>query len=176
MKLDKVVFALVLALWVVVILIMMTPEAENVSGMAHPQFDTMRAGGDAARHDGTLWLGWAFGSLIIGIFVALMSMGAQKAGQERGATIPIFATGIFVVGLWSWMVRTYAATAGEASPDLVLSFPPATSILVYTLWPLPAIFGLLFVFGFKRWVLSDEDHEAFEKMMAETAATRGEVD
>ena len=165
LTLDKVVFALVLALWAVVILILLAPETANTSGTAHPTYETLRVGGDASRHGGVLALGWAFGTLIIGVFVALMAFGAQQAGRERGATLPLFATGAAVVGLWTWLVLAYRSGAGQTDPDLFLAFPPAAAILIYALWPVPAFFAVLFVVGFKRWVLSDEDHEAFEKML-----------
>ncbi len=168
MKLDKILFAIVLATCAVVVALMLTPQVAGQTGVAHPSFETMRHGGDGAeRHAGVLYLGWAFGMLTILSFVALIAFGARKAGGLRGLGWPLICGGTAYVGLWTWLVVAYRDYASEASPSLVAAFPLPTAIMMYALWPVPVVFSVLFVVGFNSWVYSEEDLEEYQRLLAE---------
>ena len=72
MKPYAIIFALLLSLLGVLLVILWQPVPEAVSGVAHPEFPTMSQGGEAVRHEGLLGLGWLFGALQIGLFVACL--------------------------------------------------------------------------------------------------------
>ena len=166
--LDKILFALLLAMWVVVGLVVLQPSVEGASGVTHPRFETMSHGASPDCHDGILWIGYAMGILIIAIFTTLILFGARHraSGTVRGLAWPAFGVAAGYVGLWTWLVLSYRDYAAASDPELVLAFPVPSAILIYVLWPFPALFSVLFVLGFKRWVLPDEDYDRFQQIVA----------
>ena len=68
---------------------------------------------------------------------------------------------------------TYHGAMQNGPGVFILAFPIPSPILLYVLWPLMGLFTLCFVIGFRRWVLSDDDLEAFERLAAERARRRG---
>jgi len=167
LKLDKILFAIVLALCAVVVALMLTPQVEGQTGTAHPSFETMRHGGAGAeRHARVLWLGWGFGALSILSFVALIAFGARKAGGLRGLGWPLICGLAVYLGLWTWLVVAYRDYVSEAAHPLVAAFPLPTAIMLYALWPVPALFGVYFVAGFDAWIYSEDDLEEYRRLLA----------
>ncbi len=64
---------------------------------------------------------------------------------------------------------TYHGTMQDGGGAFILAFPIPSAILLYVLWPLMGLFTLCFVIGFRRWVLSDDDLAAFERLAAKRA-------
>jgi hypothetical protein len=173
-KLERILFGLVLAIWAVVLVAMLIPEPEHARGMVHPSFATMKHGGSGVeRHAGVLWLGGAFGGLAIATFVTLMAFGSRRGDSLRGLG-PRLVLGLAAyLGAWSWLVLAYRDYLTEPTHRLILGFPAPTAIMLYVLWPVSVVFNVLFVVGFKRWVFSDEDRERYERLVAEKRAGDG---
>lgn len=172
MKLDKAVFGIILAIGAVVGLALFVPEAPNGHGVIHSEFPSMLAGGSAQRHEGILWVGWAFGILQLFLYGTLMAFGSRKGATLRGLGRPlIYGTAIQIATLTA-VVLTYRATMGESTPSSVLAFPTSTAVFIYVLWPLTVLFNLLFVFGFQRWVLTDSDLAQYEQLVAAASHRR----
>lgn len=110
------------------------------------------------------WL--LFGVVVCGVLVLGLALG-YGAGRRRLAIslslILLFvAYGVLLVG----MVR--ALGSGDSS-RLVLGFPAATALLVYGIWPLPLLAGLLYALMFRSSVLPEE---RLEKFLAEHGRQR----
>ena len=174
MKLDRVPLVLTLLMLMVIGIATLVPESPGVYGSPHPDFPGMLHGGPGPeRHDGILWIGWMFGLLQIALFVTLMIIGARRAGRPRGATAPLLLCGVIQAAVWTSIVLTYRGSIQDGAGPFILAFPIPSAILLYVLWPLMGLFTLCFVIGFKRWVLSDEDLAAFERLAAERARRAG---
>ncbi len=168
MKLERIVFALVLAISAVVLVTMLVPEGEHAQGLEHPSFATMRHGGSGvARHAGILWLGGAFGGLAITLFVALMAFGTRRGDSLRGLGPKLILGLVAYLAAWSWLVFAYRGYMNEPDHSLVLGFPLPTAIMLFVLWPVSIVFNLVFVVGVKHWVLSDQDHERYQQLVAQ---------
>ena len=166
MKLDKILFGIVLAMTAVLGLAMLVPEVPDGHGLTHPEFPSMLQGGPGAeRHAHILWLGWAFGVLQVFLYTALMAFGVRKDGQLRGIGRPLLACAAVHIAVWSWLVLAYRGYMSEATHSLVFAFPLPTALLLYALWPLTVLFNLCFVIGFKRWVLTDEDFAQYQRLL-----------
>jgi hypothetical protein len=173
LKLDKILFVIVLAMCAVVVALMLTPQVEGQTRVAHPSFQTMRHGGAGAeRHAAVLWLGWGFGALSILSFVALAAFGARKAGSLRGLGWPLICGVGAYLGLWTWLVVAYRDYASEVAPPLVAAFPLPTAIMMYLLWPVPAVFSVFFVAGFGAWVYSEDDLDEYRRLLSSTSPSR----
>ncbi len=164
MGLDKVLFAAVLALCAVVVLIAFLPDA-GVGGVAHPEHPTMRQGGTGERHLGMLWAGWLFGVAIFGVFASLIAFGARH--RIRDFRLWLVLTTAAVVGAWTWVIFAYRDYLGDPEPALYGALPAPTAVMIYLFWPLGGVFVLLFVLGFRRWVLSDDDFETYRRLLGD---------
>ena len=170
MRLAQCLFVIVLAMCGLIAVVLWIPEADGGHGMEHPNFATMKRGGDGPEPL-VLWLGWGWGVLQILLIVGLMGLGARKGEDCRGLWMPLFVGGAAFVGLWTYLVLTYVDYVSDPDPAMLLGFPLPSALVLYGIWALPAIFAVYFVLGFKRWVLTDADLAEFEAMMAKKEAS-----
>jgi len=160
------ILAFVLALAAGVVALALIDEPPGLSGRAHPGLSTLRQGGDgAARHQPILLAGWLFGCGVIGCFSALVHFGAVHGRGRRQLAILLKCVTVLYLGCWSWLVWAYSASLDDVAPDLILTLPRPTAIMVFVFWPVSMLFGALFVIGFDRWVLSAEEEAAFRHLV-----------
>jgi amino acid transporter len=173
---------LLFCLWGVVAVILCTPAAPNSGGVAHPQIEKMDQGGAGVRHGQVLVLGWMFGTLLIAGFVGLLTLGtvtpqANSPGgssptAERRAAIQkraaFIGCGLIFVAVFTIMCVAYArAYADPLSEPFWGPFPTSTSWLVFVLWPIPALFIVLYVVCFDTWIAPPHHIEQFEAVVRE---------
>jgi len=157
-------------LFVVVVAILLTPEPAGVAGAQHERFATMSVGGDGpARHDGVYWLGCAFAALTLCLASALMALGVERDGSLRGIARPLIACLGINVLIWVWLAASYVGYANGESSRWFLALPAPTAILVYVLYPATSLFNLLYVVGYRRFVLSASDVEAYQRLVERRA-------
>jgi hypothetical protein len=135
----------------------------GVGGGPHPELATMRQGGDGSR--AVLGVGWVLGGAIILCFSALVHFGAVRGAGRASLGHYLRVVTLLYLGAWSWLVWTYRAGLEGPMPDLVLALPPATAIMLFVFWPISMLFAALFVLGYRRWVLTPEEEEAFERLV-----------
>ena len=92
--------------------------------------------------------------LLFGIAAcALLVLGlALGFGSFRGTLLVLLVGYILLLGGMAWLSET---------PRLVLGFPAPTALLVYGVWPLPPIAGLLYALVFRSSVLPEEKLQKF---------------
>ena len=168
MKLDKVLFGIVLAMWGVVLAAMLLPDLQS-GGVVHPEFPSMRHGSSGSeQHAATLWLGWVFGTLTILYVGTSIAFGGRQRERLRGLGRPVLYALAVYLGVWTSLVITYRLYLGEEAHSLFLAFPAPTALMLYVLFPVSVVFNLYFVFGLKRWVLSDEDFAAYQRLLEQS--------
>jgi hypothetical protein len=165
--LDRLIFGLLLATAAVFGVAMLLPEPLTGHGIEHPQLPSMFTGGPSEYRTGAaLWVGWGFGALQILLFGALMAFGARRRSVPMGMALPLVLAVTLYLLTFTAMVVVYSVGVGGSDRSLFLGLPPATAVLAYGLWPLGGSFTLLFVFGFRRWVLSDRELARYEQLLA----------
>jgi len=147
-------------------------EPAALRGSAHPEIAAMRQGGDGlARHGSILLPGWLLGCAIILCFSAVIHFGALRGhGREPLAALLKVAT-LLYLSCWSWLVWAYRASLADAAPDLILTLPRPTAIMIFVFWPVSMLFNALFVIGFDRWVLTAEEDAAFQDLVERRRAS-----
>jgi hypothetical protein len=152
-------------MWIVVVGIMLLPEVEGAYGVQHPEFESMKYGGSGStRHGHMVWLGWAFGTLVLMTAVSLMAFGARR-GDRLGGLGPRFGVAAAVfVAIFTWLVVAYIGYMNEPSHRLFLGFPAPTAIMLYVFFPYCVVFNVLFVWSFNRWLLPPERLEAYQSL------------
>lgn len=167
MKLEKILFTLLIAMWIVTVITIQIPEVDGSRGTEHPTFANMSHGGSGIdRHAKVLWLNWAFGILTILILAVLIAFGARKKTALRGLERWLVMATIGCLFTWTWLVLSYRRYMTEDSHTLFVALPPPSAIMLYVLLPISVLFSIFYVVGFKRWILSDEDLADYEHLLA----------
>lgn len=151
------------------------PPAPGVGGGPHPDFSTLSRGGPgAARHASLLPVGWAFGALSILNFVLLIAFAVRRSDHLQRIGSYLVAGFLIYLGVFTWLMAAYARQMDEPAGILYLGFPLPTAIMLYILFPISTIFNILFVVGFRSWVLTEEDEARYLKIV-ETHQIRAET-
>lgn len=159
----------VLAVAGVMIALTAIDEPAGFRGEPHPEFTTMRQGGDAAaRHRDLLLPGWLLGCAVILCFSALVHFGALRGRGRKGLAVLLRIVTAAYLAAWSWLIWSYRASLSDTAPELILALPKPTAIMIYVFWPVSMLFSALFVIGFDRWVLTEEEEEAFDRLVERT--------
>lgn len=166
MSRPALLFVCVVALGAGILGLAFVEEPEGLRGGPHPELTSMRRGGDGqARHRSLLVPGWLLGCGIILCFSAFVHFGALRGrGRERLSLLLKAATALYV-GCWSWLIWVYRASLDDATPGLILTLPRPTALMIFVFWPTSMLFSALFVLGFNRWVLTDEEDAAFRRLV-----------
>ena len=130
-----------------------------VKGAPHPEHAEMNQGGAAERHHGRLLLGWVYGVAQIGLFVMTIGICIPKTSPGRGW---LRAVSLLYVLVFSVMMWTYGRTSAEV--PFVFGFPLPTALLIFGMWPVSALFVVLYSAHFSRWIYSKEDAVRFEEI------------
>ena len=157
----------VLAVGAAILALAFIEEPVALRGKAHPEIPAMRQGGDGmARHETLLVPGWLLGCTIILFFSAVVHFGALRGrGRERLALLLKLVT-VLYLSCWSWLIWAYRASLDDVAPDLILTLPRPTAIMIFVFWPVSMLFNALFVAGFNRWVLTADEEGAFRRLVA----------
>ena len=168
-----------IALWAIVLTILLTPEIPHGHGFAHSRFEAMDQGGDGFhRHQSFLITGWAFGSVLIALFVSLLAWATVRrpidAGTASSDTDPFekldlhfwsfLFGGLIYEGVFAMMCLAYWNSL--TGPDVVFvgPFPAGVSWLLFGIWMVPAYFIVLYVVFFNRWIMPPESMRRFKEL------------
>ncbi len=168
MKQAWILFYLLAALWIVLGGVLLIGTGIADVGFAHAKFADMHQGGDGqARHGDVLSLGWVFGLLEIAVFVTCLALGARRGGKLGAMTVPLFVGGILMASVFSGLLWAYRSFLSASEPAFLGPFPAPTALLVIGMWAAPLVFVVLYVVAFDRWIVTNEDLAALEKLVAE---------
>jgi hypothetical protein len=182
MKLHIFIFLVLLATCGVVVATFLTPQAPfeevvlddgstrlvgRATGIAHPDFPTMRQGGPGAeRHAVTLWLGWAFVLLNIAFFGGFLAMGVTRNGSLGPMRMPIVAGSLVLAAIFTWLVFSYRSYLTAETPTLVFGFPVPTALMIYAVWLFPGFFMLVYYRFFDSWFFTADDRKRVDELVA----------
>jgi hypothetical protein len=101
-----------------------------------------------------IWFGLTT-SLLVTVTLAL---GVGPVCGQR----PVLAALAFVLLAYCGLVCGMAWVHDPGrEPNLVLGFPPGTALLIYGIWPLGMLPGLLYPIAFDRWILPADRLDRF---------------
>lgn len=167
-------FAAASGLLVLLAIALALPPPPAASGMPHPEVEGLLHGGSGPeRHGERLGLGWAIGVFELLFFLSLIALGARQRHSLRGLGRPLWIGGGIYVAIWSLLIIAYGRYLAQDEPSLVLALPEPTAVMLYLLYPMPACFVALYVIGFRRWVLTEEDQTAFDRLVLERRSRTG---
>ncbi len=184
MKIHWILFGLLLALCAVTgtLLFMEEVPSEEVAdesgtgvkkiyrghGYTHERLSSMDQGGPgAARHEPILWLGMAFGILMLLFMAALLVFGARRNEAPGPLAAPIAAGGILWAGIFVMLILSYRGYMLEETHSLFLALPKPTAWFVYGFWPFQFVFAFIYIAAFRRVFVTDGDVARFQELLAE---------
>lgn len=151
------VFILILGILITLAIGLLVDPSEAASGVVHPDFGTMSQGGDAGRHEGRLVGGWLYGSLQIGLFVFLIGLCVPSGRPRRWL---IGASGCLYLAVYLGLILSYGKGVEDA--PFILGFPLPTALLVFGMWPVSAVFAILYATQYAKWIYTPEDAKRFQ--------------
>jgi len=167
-KLVIAIFVFGLALCGILLLIGLTPPVDNAAGIAHPAYDGMRAGGDgAARIEPIASLAFIFHVIVLAQFACFVALGVSE--QRRSGLFYLLIAGCYLLTLFVWwrLFASHQQYLNSGETQYFFGFPTATAWVVYGVYLSGVSFIALYVFGFKRFIWSDQDQETFQRLLDE---------
>ena len=173
-------FCVLLALmWIIVLIILFTPEVPGGHGVEHATIPHMDQGGDGMqRHESVFVTGWMLGAVMIALFTGLLAWGAvrepfQADAAQRTATsgsawrlMPFLAGGLLFEGVFGMLCYSYWTSLSDPQAAFFGPFPPGVSWMLFGMWLFPAFFIVLYVACFYRWILPPENAQRFADLVA----------
>ena len=80
-----------------------------------------------------------------------------------------------LIGVFLKMSSTIRDYIAAPSPEIAGGFPTPTAWMVFGISMTPMVFLLIYVAGFRRWVMTDDDRKQLEALVAQQKAA-GEID
>ena len=123
------------------------------------------APGGSRQSPVVLALGWAFGVAMTVLFALVMAFGVRKGSSDvRGLGRPLTVVTLINLAAWTLLVLSYRHYLGRGGRTLFLAMPVPSAVMLYLFFPLQALFNLLFVAGYERWVLTPGDWRQYSRI------------
>ncbi len=173
MQLIHAVLGLLLVVLGLLIALMVIDEPAFSTGAAHGLYAGMNVGGDGlVRLGSATWLiGWLGAtSMLLMVLLSAFGVRAERRSGVFWVLIVIAAAGAEFV--WWSMYLEYLAFLRTGDANFVLSFPAATSWMLYGVWLSGAVLALIYIFGFRHFVFTHADEAAYEALRADAETPR----
>ena len=173
MRLIHVILGLLLLVAGAFCVALLVEEPSASQGMEHPRIKKMKVGGDGEgrmKHVGVVTFVLHSGTLTL--CAALMALGVAPRRRTRGFWIAMGFATLACLLVWMRLFLNYLGFLGTGEARMVFGFPEPSAWLVYGVWGSAALFSVLYVVGFRRYVFTREDEEAFDELVRETRMER----
>jgi len=168
-------------LWILVLIVFLTPEATNGHGIEHATVRHMDQGGDGPqRHEAVFVTGCLLGSTMIALFVGLLAWSTMRepcrasadqgaASESAGHLACFLVGGLLFEAVFGMLCYSYWVSLTDPTADFVGPFPPGVSWMLFGVWLFPAFFVVLYVVSYHRWILPPENVQRFAELVSRTA-------
>lgn len=168
-----VIAGLLLILGVLLVWLLSMPEPGAVSGAAHPEQAGMSVGGDRGERLGSagpmlFWLQ----SCILLLIHALIALGVAPGNRTRTFWGLLGVIAAVSLAIWWGMYESYTSYLHTGVVSEVFGFPLPTSLALFGVPCGGALLCVFYVWGFRRFIYTEADEAAYEKLRAETGQPR----
>lgn len=151
------------------VVIALSPAPENAAGLAHDALAGVRVGGDGAeRIAPIIWPAFLFQALVLVQCHLMIALGVSD--HRRTPALMTLLAACLAVSLFVWfnLFSSYQAFLQTGVTDYVAGFPTATAWQVYAIWLGGMSLVALYVFGFRKFIWSEEDEQAYQQFINES--------
>lgn len=140
---------------------------------AHPSIEGMSVGGDGlARLGGAGWMIFLLQTLTLLLIYALIALGVPARHRSRRFWILLGIGCAISLAVWWGMYGTYRHYLETGDVRMLLGFPLPTTLMLFGVFLGGSLLCGLYIWGFRRFVLTDEDEAAYEALRAQSANPR----
>ncbi len=132
----------------------------------------MQQGGDPAS-ESVIWLGWAFGAFAIALIFSMFALGTVRNRSFRGMGWPIVSVFIATIAAWTAVIVAYEGFVSNPQQSLLFGFPLPTGLMIFVMLPVMCLINIVFVIWFPKSVLTEEDLDDLERVLAEQDKQEG---
>lgn len=175
MKTIHIIYAVIVVFLVVIIGLIVGEKPALVTGQPHPEFKTMLKGGESIHSlGGSQVFGYLFGLCSTLLLCLFMAHGARRYNQ-LGSIKPWLILGtVAYLAVFTLTYLSDAAYVDQSHSEFFLGWPLPTAWMIYAMWFTPVIFVALYVFGFRDWILTEEDEAKFNEIVANRRTRRAD--
>ncbi len=135
-------------------------------GIMHDTYPTMLIGGPGKeRSEPIFFLASLFGIFVFLFIIAAILYGMRTQSPERNASKWLLYCGVVVVFIFSGVLYSYWGYLHNTDLVLFGSLPISTAWVLYGIWFSPALFSLVYIFGFQRFIWNQNDEERFQALL-----------
>ena len=171
-KLIYAILAISSAMAVILLAIGFAEPVANTAGVAHPEIDGMRAGGDgAARLEHIGKYAFAFLNLLLLLIVCLSLLGVSRRHRIPELLGYLGATFAFMMLVGWQMYSSHQKFLETSTTDYFMGFPIATAWQVYGIWLCGIPLILIYTLGFRKFIFTKEDEQLFNELLKNKTGT-----
>lgn len=170
-KVVLAIFAVSSAMALILLAIIIADPVPGSGGVPHPFLAGVMVGGDGAERLKEIGvLAFLFQSLLLLLIVMLAALGVSPRHHSIKLYLLLMLAWLFTMFIWRQMYFGHLDFLKTGETGYFLGFPIATAWQVYGTWlgAIPLI--LIYVFGFKTFIHSDEDERRYQELLKENNA------
>lgn len=145
------------------------PSLSDATGTVHPDYPSMLHSGTSVTSTSTTkWIVTLYGAAIICMFTSVIFIATRKkdSSHQSKLWLRVAIGGVLYLVVYGLMVRSAAAYSATGVADYFLGFPAPTAWMLFGMWTIPLFFTFFYVFRFDDWVISPEEEEKFNAIIA----------
>ncbi|XOV86759.1 MAG: hypothetical protein ACFHX7_17525 [Pseudomonadota bacterium] len=153
----------------------LSPAPENATSLAHASFSGMRIGGDgAARLEPVAGAAFVFQLVVLAQICCLVALGVGKHRHSGSFHVLLVLAFLVAAGVWYGLFSAYETFLETGTTAYFLGFPVATAWQVYAIWLSGLVLVGTYVFGFTRFIWSEEDETRFQTLVTRARTGGGD--
>ena len=167
---TRLLFGLLILMALTIMALATLPQNKGETGSSHPETPPgtlLQAPSGTTRSAGLLWGGGLFGMFVAAFAVVAMELGlVSRPDLARGRYVLRTLAVLYALSL-ACVVALYQATLLENPRTYLLGFPISTAAMLFLFGILIPTFPIVvYLVMFSRWILTPEDIERFEDLVA----------
>lgn len=171
-KLVSFIFTLCLLLGLLLIAIIMAEGVANAGGIPHSEIAGMTVGGDGElrlEHIGTY--AFLFQSILLLLIVCLCALGVSP--RYRSTAFYGYMAGCYGLMLFIWWQMYFGHQEFMQTDEIsyFMGFPAPTAWQMYGTWFGAIPLMLIYTLGFRKFIYTPEDDEAFKAVLTKHKST-----
>ena len=175
MKPIHMVFVLLLLIAGITGFVLMSEVPDGATGVAHESIPALSVGGDGAAKLATIGKApYYFQIVVILLAGTLLYMGIAQHRRDTLLKVAFAAGTGFALFVWIMLWTGYEGYLATGQTEVIFGFPVPTNWMFWGIWGSFALFDLFYVLTFRRYILPHEDEEAFNELVAELKAEKGD--
>ena len=138
------------------------------SGSPHPEISGMQVGGDGeTRIKGIELASFIVFSATFLICLCLIVLGVSKGKRTLTFLIPAGVLTLGILFIWYRVFDSYMDYLSTGKVDFILGFPEPTAWMIFGLWGGGALFTVIYVAGFRKFIYTKEDEAKLKEIVEE---------